>query len=549
MKKFLKEYKAFLIPFTVTIFLGSIVFIIFLAKSVHKKEIHTYENEYYHFSYDDTWKIENEEKFKTVLKHKNGSTVSIEYIPIDEQYQLRNIIDMKEQILYEVRVQNPDYRLLAEEETKVSKQLYDGYQALYENGEQQVLVVIMKNMDSILIWNYQASNDSFDILLDSFEYMLDEFSLSQEEERKNEYQEPIPVSTVALESNVDLAEELKKTKVEKTASNHQLVEYQIPNSFKSHSLDSTYGSYEYALADNNSRISLSAIVSASNIYSALDSLVETSRSSYDNKTLEIGGSYGNFKDSLGKIEDQDYAGYIYHYSYAYKSNSLETNYDEVVLLFEISKSRVFEIKLVGRNTTIPQEMINQIKIISTQNYAEYTNTEKRGDNQYTRLIQPIKDDENSQEEYVIKMPTTWKEINDDRNYNIYAERSFGLDYFTKLDYYHYRVEYSLDTISSYQTFDDVIDIVVSVKNSSIAYKKEYGNYQPLELQGKIKLNNREFYYYRGSYHELEYPVDIVVLCTGTENSVLSITLLGNDAKINNDMLKEITNFEIEEGKR
>ena len=54
---------------------------------------------------------------------------------------------------------------------------YEGYQVLYEDGEEQCLVTIYKKDNILLFITFNASSEYFDILIDNVETILDSIEI------------------------------------------------------------------------------------------------------------------------------------------------------------------------------------------------------------------------------------------------------------------------------------------------------------------------------------------------------------------------------------
>ena len=153
---------------------------------------------------------------------------------------------------------------------------------------------------------------------------------------------------------------------------------------------------------------------------------------------------------------------------------------------------------------------------------------------------------NEIEKIKLKVPEKYKEL--DKGKNIYQNRYYNLNYNEKLDIFDYEVSYLLTTKTT--KIKSQIDII----NSS--FSKAYGEYKYLTSSGKKEINGKEFQVYDGGYTELagimftttnrvRYYANIKVLFYELSNGgYLVIKVKGNDSKISDEILKDLTNFEI-----
>jgi hypothetical protein len=115
-------------------------------------------------------------------------------------------------------------------------------------------------------------------------------------------------------------------------------------------------------------------------------------------------------------------------------------------------------------------------------------------------------------------------------------------------YYDYYVQYDYIASSEKLALDNV--------NTTYGYSKSNKGYQNLRDSGTINVNNREFRVFDGGYYESVFSVvgskDVFVnvkyLVCHIGKQYLVIELKGSGVQISNEVLNEITNFEVEERK-
>ena len=161
------------------IFIGIIVVIsipiVMLIISNNKLKHEKYENNYFSFSYDTTWKIKTSDDKVELTHKKTNSKITIKnkvlennLIDIDLNDKISNISKLIEE-------QNPDYKLISVEEDPSDK--YDSYSFLYENNDEQVLVNVYKKDTNLVILYYNAKSKYYDIVLDSVDSIINSLEL------------------------------------------------------------------------------------------------------------------------------------------------------------------------------------------------------------------------------------------------------------------------------------------------------------------------------------------------------------------------------------
>lgn len=151
-----------------------ILWIIFFKNRSYTRE---YDNKYFSFKYDTTWKVSKEESSSVSLVHKTDSIVDIKINNLGSNYLNSEIEQIVSEIKFDIEKQNSNYKLLKEEKMSLTNYAYEGYKILYENGDSQSLIVILRNDNYVCIINYISNNVYFDMLLDSFQFILGSIKL------------------------------------------------------------------------------------------------------------------------------------------------------------------------------------------------------------------------------------------------------------------------------------------------------------------------------------------------------------------------------------
>ncbi|MEE3343007.1 MAG: hypothetical protein VZS44_02840 [Bacilli bacterium] len=549
-----KRYKMAIISCIIVLLLcicGFSLYKLFTNSSL--KEVN---NELYAFKYDTTWKLKEKKDNKIVLKHKSGSTIDIQIIELTDEYRFSTIDELIDELLFNIKEQNDNYKLLSKKHDKMTKYQYSGYKILYENGKEQSMVNLYKKSDKLVYINYEAKNEYFDILLDSVHNIIYNLDVK---DKKFDYKSKIKINTTNINysSSDKLDKMIKDSKTYEIANNNYLVKYSIPSIFDEDGLNSKYGYYNFKLKNDtgpDSSISLSTSILNENIYEYVDKSeslnVFSSYSGY-----KKGGDYSNFKESIEKL-DGKYNGFIYKNSYNY-NNSMTWDKDfnvkkvkkpveNVVLIYALNNNHIFVIKIEGDDLAITKKLIDNIKFIKKSNYASYIKIEKE-DNYLIGILKRFDSYKRDKMDYItIRVPDKYEEVDKERN--IYEERIYGFNYDEDMDMYDYDVKYVLT--------DSKIDSIVDSINSTYI-KSTYGKSQKIAKTGSIDLNGKKFDVYDGGYTELggimftsnrtKYYISKKILFYNLpdDKGRFYIEISGNGKNITNDIVKELVNFTIE----
>ena len=151
-----------------------IVWIIIFKNTSRTK---TYENTYLKVKYDSSWTLSRNVTDSISLIHKTNSYVDIKINKLQSNSLNSDISSIADEVKYDIKKQNSNYKLLKEDTKVISKNRYDAYRILYENGDSQSLVIALRKDDYLFLVNYTAKDEYFDILLDSFEAILTNLEL------------------------------------------------------------------------------------------------------------------------------------------------------------------------------------------------------------------------------------------------------------------------------------------------------------------------------------------------------------------------------------
>lgn len=540
--EFYRKNKLAVLTAAIVFFVGLIVLTIIII--LNSNDLKEYNTDTYTIKYDKSWKIKDKSETTINLKHSSKSKINIEVMTLEEEYKYLESEDIIEELLYNIGLENKDYKLLQKKQSNITKNNYDGYKVLYEDDQSQVMVVIAKKSDKVMLFTYEATNEYFDILLDSVQSIIYNFDIKDEVYKINN---TVTIETEELEweTNESLVSNIKKNKTYEIANNNYSVKLSIPKNFQAYSFDSTYGYYSYTGLEKGS-ISLTVNILNKNIYEYLQKEEKYGTLYYEYKTHRNGTSenYQNFTETMTKLDNEDYEAYLYKSEYTYKGYSSDSKYENYYMIYELNNNHILLFKLVSMDNAIPQELINKIKFSDVTNYS--SNIDKQiVDNKLIGTLKRFTDySKNKYNEITLKIPTTYKEL--DHHTNIYMYRYYGLNYDSNNDIYQYDVKYTLTSTS----------ITKEKAISNITIYTNTGSYQALTSTGTKNLNGKNFEVYSGGYNDYgvgynkdssdkNYYVHKKVLLYSMESGgYLVIEIDGNGSEITDQVLNDLTNIDI-----
>lgn len=541
-----KKYRIAILSCLGILIVGLLILFVVL-KLFNPTEIKEYKNDKYAFKYDTSWKIKEKKEESIKLVHNKDSEINIQIVSLEEEYKYSTSDDILDELLFNLEKQNSSYKLLSKEKDLITKYKYDGYKLLYENEESQVLVIMGKKADKVLLVTYEATNEYFDILLDSVQNIVYDFQILDNSFNLT-YKLSVDTNDISWSTNDEVKDSNNVSEYE-IANKNYLVKYSVPKSFELSSFNSTMSYFNYRGLSNGS-ITLTANIRNTNIYEYMDKNGSYSTLYYSfNNQREGKNDYSDFKESLQKLDNKDYVSYVYKNSYKSSSQWGDYDYEEVILIYELDSNHILLFEIKGTKNKIPKDLIDNIKLNSSKNYASYI-TKNIVDGY---LIGELKEYPNYNKDSIrlvtLKIPTKYVEI--DKENNIYESRYYGLDYDTDRELYKYDINYDLYT-----------SVESKVKNlsSSYASHKNKGKYSELTYSQDITLNGKTFKVYSGGYTDIGgalfsnykrtyYYVNSKVLFYEFEDgNCLSIEIRGNDVEVSNEVLNELTNFDIENKK-
>lgn len=544
----LKKYKSILIPALIIILIGIIVLFIIL-NSINNSSLKTVDKESYSFKYDKSWKIKEAEENTITLKHNSDSEIEIQIIKLNSEYEYFSIDELIDEILYNIENENAEYKLLSKKNDTITKYQFKGYKMLYENKDNQVMVTTFKKSDKLVIINYKAKIEYFDILLDSVHNIIYNFNLKEDTfSLKNNLK--LNTTEVNYSKEDSLNKVLKDKETYEIASNNYYVKYTIPSNFKLNLLTSNYSNFTFENLENKD-ITMNVSIMSVNIYEYLNK--DNSLNVYgDYKLYKTNKDYKNFNESLSILES-NYDSYIYKNSYDYtKAIKYNDNYEmeeynrkdeNIMLIYALNKNHILTIEISAKGIGITEKLINMIDIESSKNYASYISSDKE-DGYILSSLKRFEDYKKENVETInIKIPDKYIEF--DKGDNIYKYRYYGLNYDYDMEMYDYEINYTLTSSNVEQ----------QVKNINNTFSTTYGDYNYLTYSSDLTLNGKKFKVYSGGYtnlggilftntNRIRYYINKKVLFYELSNEgYLIIEVSANGKEISDEILNEVTNFE------
>lgn len=534
LKMFMKDYKITIIVSFIVILLGLLIYILYSQFFNKNGDYKEFANDYFSLKYDENWHVSKTSDDAIDLENSSDSTVNMSIVQLSEEYKYSDIDEVIDEVIYNIGIQNPKYNVIAKESATITKNNYDGYELLYEMDEEQILVIIAKYNDKLLITTFSSTNDYFDMLLDSVHNIVYNFEFKEEKLDFTYQMEAIKTNAITWEENENLNSKLKENNKYSIADNHFLVEYSIPENFELSYYDSSSNYLDFN-GDLEGNIILKADVIRLNMFEYLNS--ESNGLNYNMKNIrDDSKTYTDLKETLQKIDNPDINGYIFKASYDYKSTYVSSYNEDIYMIYELDNRRTFVIQINSKDESITKEFIDSIKLINKKKYAEFTYRNIENDNLVNELKARIKDYSATTQKYYsmnLYTPKKYREI--DKGNNMYDSRYFGYGYDEEISEYDTNICYNLSVLE------------YNEKRSSTATScYQSHTYTSVISNGQIVLNGKTFYKFSGTFNAKNVDYMDTLLFYKLENGgYISIIISDKNGNINETMLNEITNFNIE----
>lgn len=513
-----------------TILFGIIAVVLFTCLIIMPKEedvLKEIENDIYTISYDNNWTLKEQNKSYIKLEQDSNTLEFIvkELTKEDQELSFEYFIN---NLIEKITLENETYNLIVEKSRKVTKSQYEGYELLYENGKEQTLVVIARKGSNLLLVNYTASNEAFDVLLDSVENIIYEFTLLDKVVSFEQKLDEIKVTNISF-SNTSF--DYTKTKEYELWSNHYNVVYQLPQIFNQTNISTTSQSYQYVGNTYDEIIKLTANVQNINLYelvvekdyiTSIPSIIESLKQ--EEKVSEL------------KVETEEitkkYEGYIYRITYKYQGLEEQKNVEKVYILYALDYLKTFVIEIEATNINVSRELIDDISIVSTKKYGSNIDTTVSNGYRKDNMKKMLQNNNISYYNIQYNILEKYKEL--DYNQNKYEYRNFGYSYQEESNDYLYHIQLQLTNSGN-------------TKTEIESFKSIYQFYKDYKIvKGKTYTINEKDYTYVVVTYKINDEIvrDSYLLHDLTDGGVYSIKITSKE-KIAFQMLKDFTNIEIE----
>lgn len=548
-----KKYKILIIIALVIVIVGILCLTLYIILNLNLKFIAVDEKNY-SLKYDNTWYVKEKEVNYINLNHKSSkSSLKIEIIELDKEYKYMDIDDLIDEIIYNIGEQNKSYNLISNQKDIFTKYEFKGYKLLYETQTEQVMIITFKKSDKLIIVSFEAKNKSFDMLLDSVQNIIYNFNATDEIfELKNRIK--IDTSKINYSESEELDKLLISNNEYEIGSNNYKIIYEIPSAFELNSFDTTANYFNLRNYDKAQMV-INTYIYNRNVYEYLDK--ENFSNVYKNyKYYKEDKNVYDFKEQISELESTNSNSYIYKNSYKttaikyndkFESEKYKQTNENVELIYALNKNHILVISIKSNGGPITKKLINSIKIKSIVNYSSYTINKIDNGYRIAVLQKYIGYEKNKVNNITIKLPENYKEI--DKKNNLYTERYFGLNYDEEKELYDYEIHYTLSATN---------DIAKNVDLLNLMFSCAYDKCNKYQNNGSIIANNKQFIEYIGGYTGLggipftsinryKYYIHHKALFYKLDDeSYLIIEIKGNGKAINNEIVNQVTNFEIKE---
>lgn len=558
-KSKLSEYKAAIITAIIVIVVGIIALVLILVLN-NKSSIKELETDKYKVVYDKTWKIKQKEDSKIVLGHSDGGKIEINIVPVEEDYVYYSINELIDEISYNIETQNEDYKLILKRETSVGIDEYLGYEMLFENGDEQVLVTSYKKGDKLAVITYEANNDLFDILLDSVQNIIYNFEIKDEKIDLNA-ELNIPNDEIIFDTDEEFDQLLGERREYEIADSNVHATFEIPSIFEIEDFDSQNSWFEYDDPDDvYKNIKLRAYIYPRNIYEVIDKdnddLLAAFQKNFYLKNME---NISNIEEKLTKIERDGFNAYLYRITYDYTTEDYFTEEkivkksQKVDIIYESGVNSVVEFEIETSDHPITQKLIDEILLKTISNYASYINIEKDSDNKIIGRLREFVDYKKEQYfDITLKIDDSFSEY-DPGYINLYEERMYTKGYDQERHLYEYKID-----IQRTEFKDSFLKNINYYYGSSNVIEHE-----ELKYVGNKTINGKEFEVYNGYcikkggvtsvlVDNYQYRMNETILIYKyyeddnfiSDNKYLVFDIQGNDQEITDEVLQQVVNFDI-----
>lgn len=477
----------------------------------NKTSIKTYKNKTFTTKYDSTWTLNKSKSNQVTFKHSKSGLITIKVDELEDKYIYESIDTLIDDIVSGISSQNKNYVLLGEEKVKLTSDNLDGYKLLFEAGDNQVLVSIIKQSNKIITYTYEAQLEYFDILLDSAQNILYNFKLVKEKLTYDTKLENIKTKAISFKgSDTDI-----KLKEGMISNNNYEVTYKIPSDYNFRSFLSTFNIY---YKNNNS---INTTIYNLNLYEVITR--DYVGVEYEIKRLKENKNVKNVNVETDKLDEV----YVYRITYDYEGYSKTLKKELIYKLIPLNHSHTFVFKIETEDDYASKRLIDSLEIVKSVNYSNNVSLEVVNGHTVNELRQFTDYNYNKYNSVTIYTPVKYLEL--DLENNRFESIYYGYDFKDKDD------ETSHQTLISYRyvTYDYKID---TIKSSYSAYKNVVIKDEGIKNYGGYKCN----VYYVTYSNKLAREV----VCA-LKNKGSLVVKVESQKKITDNMLLELVKFKEE----
>ena len=549
MRDFINKYKISIFAFLITIIPGLIILMITMSNH----NMHTIKTKTYNLTYNSSWKLKSKKDNNIIFTHGKDNKLTIKIIDLNDDIAYKDIKSIIDVVRNQLLEENKGYKLINEKDELLTRNNYQGYKYLFEKDNYNAISAIYKTEDKLIMFNYTASIDYFDILLDSVNDIIYNFSLT-------EYK-----TNLGKGLKLDLKEygnkEYKKLKTKSyTFANHNYeVTINIPSIFVQTYYSNESPSFKYSdeIKNNVINVEIRSYIMNSNIYYYIEynNIIKPysifKKDYYGNKDQK----HLDYKEETFKLNN----GFLYKESYNYIDYKKMKDYVEnYKLVYPLDKIHSIKIDIDSINYNDIESIIKNISISKKVKYSTYTKHKHIGDKLSFDLkyISYSSFDKKTKEKKInIKIPDYYKEVECPLK-NINEERCFVYGYNDKMGIYDYEIEFRYenkiysDIATEAQTHIRIFD--------PGQYKYTYGKVEKYTRINNYKNKDKEFIVYKGSYTDraFNYGIYDKYNCNYRmlfhylgdsdnkydNNGMLVIKITGNNKNIDSKMYEDFVNF-------
>lgn len=508
-----------------TIFFGIIAVILLVCLIIMPDERNSFvevSNNNYAINYDGTWNLKEQQQNYVLLSH-DGNTLEFLISQLTQEQKELKMEYLIQDIIQVIKKEHPEYQLITGNDKLVTKEKYQGYTLLYENGDSQTMITIARKSDQLLLINYTATDESFDVLLDSAENVIYQFKLLDKKITMNNNLSDISISKIKFDNTTY---QYKETKEYEIASNHYQVKYLLPELFQITNFSTINPIYRY-IGDDYNTIQVTTQVQNMNLYEVLTE-EEYGTIPYIKKELEKNEKVSNIKIENDKT---DY-GYIYQITYQYQLLDTTQERQQVYMFYALDPLKTFVIQIESDKMAISNQLLQDIKVTSIKKYS--SNIEKVMSNGYLKGTMRTFLLGNYNSYYNVKYQVKQSYTELDYNQNMEDTRYFGYNYQPELEDYAYIIQLHITNTGN-------------VSSEIEAIKNTYSFYKNVKIvRGKnYTLNGRAYAYLTVTYTiNNQLKQNSYLICNLGDKGTYSIRV-SSDNKIPFQMLSDFTMFSLE----